>query len=509
MVILDSLTGAEALENLGLSEGAKALMPSLVELPLASASDVAGLLNGDVSGAYARLWELHGARLVECHPLGATKSKVNRWWVTEHGLDAVGFGGLAWQQPWTLSQVLDRLPAAEWFYHVAFNMKGLGELRNFQWFTGISWDAAARYDRGWVAFFWSGILQVEARLRAVLGQLAGDLRSHSVDGGAAWPALLVFVASDQWQQELVIQVTRLFGLEEMVQVWCVADGSVRGAQSGVGRGGWVFQEFEMRDMGGWSWPDRLADCLWSQGYGGGSNRLLSLVGEWPEMRSVFAGRALGGDGNSKHFLKVLRQLVDLRLVSRTGGRKARYRLTSRGYWVMASRDRVPNNVMLAGVKGPVGASARRLALHEDGVMQMVGSFSQGGLATGAGWRWWEGLEGGAIVPDAMVYVGDGPFGPGWHFVEYERYVRGTFRAERKLRGYLAGDRRERWPLLIVVWNEEVEAVFHELGRAAGLLMLTATMDRLRRFGPAGNSECWSMYGQRVYVGSWGGGASGV
>ena len=63
--------------------------------------------------------------------------------------------------------------------------------------------------------------------------------------------------------------------------------------------------------------------------------------------------------------------------------------------------------------------------------------------------------------------------------------------------------------LIVVWNEEVEAVFHELGRAAGLMMLTATMDRLRRFGPAGNSECWSMYGQRVYLGSWGGGASGV
>ena len=97
--MLDSLTGADALENLGLSEGAKALMPSLVELPLASASDVSGLLNGDVSGAYARLWELHGAGLVECHPLGATKSKVNRWWVTEHGLDAVGFGGLAWQQP--------------------------------------------------------------------------------------------------------------------------------------------------------------------------------------------------------------------------------------------------------------------------------------------------------------------------------------------------------------------------------------------------------------------------
>ena len=103
-------------------------------------------------------------------------------------------------------------------------------------------------------------------------------------------------------------------------------------------------------MGGWSWPDRLADSIWSQGYGGGSNRLLSLVGEWPEIRSKFAGRMLAGDGGSKHFLKVLRQLVDLRLVSRTGGQRGRYRLSSRGYWVMASRDRVPNNVMLAVVQ---------------------------------------------------------------------------------------------------------------------------------------------------------------
>ena len=503
MVTAGTLAGLEGLSGLGLSEGAKALMPSLVELPLCSASDVSGLVGGDVSGSYGLLWELHGSRLVDCQPLGATKSKVNRWWVTEYGLDVMGLGGLVWQQLWTLSQVLDRLPSAEWFYQVALGVKGLGEYKNFLWFTGISWDAAARYERGWVAFFWSGMLQVESRLRAVLGQLAGNLRDHSVDGGSAWPSLIVFVACDEWQQELVVQVTRLFGLEEMVQVWCVADGSVRGVGKGTGWGGWVFQDFEMREMGGWSWPDRLADSLWSQGYGGGSKRLLSLVGEWPELRSLYAGRLFAGDGGSKYFHKLLRQLLDLRLVVRTGGHRGRYRLSSRGYWVLASRDRVPNNVMLAGVKGPVGASARRLALHEDGVMDMVGRLNQGGLATCAGWRWWEGIEGGAIVPDAMVYVSDGPFGPGWHFLEYERYVRGVFRAERKLRGYLAGDRRERWPLLIVVWNEDVEKVFHGIGRSAGLLMLTATMERLRRYGPAGNAECWSMYGQKVYLGNWG------
>ena len=99
VVITGNVAGPEGLDGFGVSDGAKALMPSLVELPLASAADVAGLLNGDVSGAYARLWELHGCGLVDFHTLGATKGKANRWWVSEYGLEVLGLGGLAWQQP--------------------------------------------------------------------------------------------------------------------------------------------------------------------------------------------------------------------------------------------------------------------------------------------------------------------------------------------------------------------------------------------------------------------------
>ena len=45
--------------------------------------------------------------------------------------------------------------------------------------------------------------------------------------------------------------------------------------------------------------------------------MLNLVGEWPELRSLFVGRVFGGDGGSKHFHKVLRQLVNLKLVAST------------------------------------------------------------------------------------------------------------------------------------------------------------------------------------------------
>ena len=53
-----------------------------------------------------------------------------------------------------------------------------------------------RYERGWAAFFLSGLLQVEVLLREVLAELAEDLREYSVGPGAARPGLLVFVVAD-------------------------------------------------------------------------------------------------------------------------------------------------------------------------------------------------------------------------------------------------------------------------------------------------------------------------
>ncbi len=53
------------------------------------------------------------------------------------------------------------------------------------------------------------------------------------------------------------------------------------------------------------------------------------------------------------------------------------------------------------------------------------------------------------------------------------------------------------------------AIPHVVGEGVELEELVAVgngpglSDRLRRFGPAGNSDFWSMYGQRVYLGNWG------
>ena len=225
MVLLDSLVEQEALRRLPVSEHARSLLPAVVEFPLGNAADLALVSGRDHSNVYPRLWELHGAGLVGCESLGATRGRSIRWWVSQKGLDEAGLGGLAWQQPWALSQLLARLPCVEWLYQVAGSLTSMGGLQSFQWFTGVSWDAAVRYERGWAAFFWSGILQVEARLRGVLADLVEDLREYSVGPGPAWPGLLVFVVTDGWQRELVFRVARSFGVERMVQV-CVDDGSV-------------------------------------------------------------------------------------------------------------------------------------------------------------------------------------------------------------------------------------------------------------------------------------------
>ena len=183
MVLLDSLVEQEALRPLPVSEHARSLLPAVVEFALGNAADLSLVSGRDHSNVYPRLWELHGTGLVGCESPGATRDRSTRWWVTQKGLDEIRLGGLAWQQPWALSQLLTRLPPVEWFYQVAGSITSMGALQSFQWSTGVSWDAAVRYERGWAAFFWSGLLQVEVRLRHVFSDLSEDLREYSVGPG--------------------------------------------------------------------------------------------------------------------------------------------------------------------------------------------------------------------------------------------------------------------------------------------------------------------------------------
>ena len=133
-------------------------------------------------------------------------------------------------------------------------------------------------------------------------------------------------------------------------------------------------------------------------------------------------------------------------------------------------------------------------------MELVGEFAAAGVAGAAGWRCWEHMGGaGGIAPDGLVYVEHSPYGPGWHYLEYERSARGRSRAERKMQGYAAPLRMNDWPVLMVVWDRKAEIVFQKVGKKSGVRMLTSTVERITKHKVVGDPRCWSMYGKPVSI----------
>ena len=487
-------------EDLHLSKSTEQLLPVVAALPLASVVDYAAVVGKTASYFYPRLWELKDAGLVRPVSLGATKPKVARWWLTQEGINRLLVFSPHWHEEWALARLLERLPMVEWFYQAAAELPGLGELESFGWFNDVAWDAAARYREGWAAFFWSGMMQRESRVRETFTKLGVDLVRHSVLGGAPYPGYLCFVVGDAWQREIVFRVARQFGCTAVLRVWCVSDGTVAGAREPGRSTGWVHQLPVVKDMGGWGWEKRVADCYWSGPAAFGGTRLLDSIAEWPAMTSKFGKALFQESGSSRWVQRLFTGLHKAGLVAREemAHGSYRYSVCKKGFNFLALRDRVSNSRWPAGVRPlPVG---HRLQAHEGGVMNLMGQFAADGIPGAAGWRCWEHMGGsGGIAPDGLVYVEQSPYGPGWHYLEYERSARGWNRVERKLRGYSSSLRINDWPVLMVVWDRDAELVFQQVGAEAGVPMLTSTVERVGRCKVVGDSSCWSMYGKPVSV----------
>ena len=116
-------------------------------------------------------------------------------------------------------------------------------------------------------------------------------------------------------------------------------------------------------------------------------------------------------------------------------------------------------------------------------MELVGEFAAAGLVGAAGWRCWEHMGGsGGIVPDGLVYVETQSLrGRAGITLNTNGSARGRSRVERKMRGYASPQRINDWPVLMVVWDKEAEAVFQQVGEQAGVPMLTSTVDRIKKY----------------------------
>ena len=479
------------------------MLRALGMMPWCSVSDLARLCEVDRSLVHRRLYDLRDAGYAGLDHLGCTRPRSGRWRLLGAAFEHLKVPDCLWGSDWALARLLDKLPQVEWFYPAAAGFQEqLGPMVRFRWFRGVSWDAAALYERGWVAFFWSGLLQAESRLREIFRRLGGEFEACRLSGPTPFPGLMCFVAADAWQRELVLRVARDYGLEDRVQITCVADGTVSGCREASVSRGWVGQVVEGGGLGNWPLAARLEGSEWADVGGVRLNLVLEDVMEWPGMTRWFGERACGGSAKSGWLRRNLLRLLDGGYLRRYHeGGEYRYLVEGKGMNLLGRRDGVNVKRFLDSVRHNSPASGRGHEAHEDGVLRLMGKFYEAGLEGAAGWRSWEHLgRFGGIAPDAMVRLGHGPYGPGWHYVEYELRARGRTSAEKKLRGYLSSRRGDRWPLLLVVRNGGMEEVFQGLGKAGGLRMLTSTVERLQRGEVTGGGGCWSAYGRLAALG---------
>ena len=487
--------------DLPVSRGAVNLAWLLAELPLASAGDLAGIMGAGRPGLYRVLWELNEAGLADAVHLGWNSNRVARWYLTDDALGAMGRVGLTWHDEGLRCLLLDRFPSLEWFYRVVGEIGGLGRLQQFLWLDGLSIDAACRFDGGWVGLWWCGMLQTEKVIGDRLSSLVHDLRKLPSTAGDPWPGMMCFVVNDRWQKELVVRVCRKMGFEGSLALWCVSDGSRWGVTEAGASRNWIYQPVGEVLEGGWSWADRVAALPWSQRRGVALARVLDAVAQWP-----------GGDidlvrmmiGENRKFrtanwgLRILRNMGLVERIYDSGG--YRYFLSAKGIDRLRRRDRVQFSEYGGRALADSFAKAPERSLHEVGVLDLMARFMEAKNSVASGWRCSEhGASGGGVDPDAVVYLDRSPFGPGWHYVEYERSARGRHKVERKLVSYYSKRRRDNWPVLFVCWNQEAEGVFQDVAEEHGVRLLTSTIERVKEHGPVGNVHCWSYLGRPVAV----------
>ena len=492
----------ERAARLPVSEGARQLVPTLLQLPLASARDIAAVVHRRVDGLYRRLRELRDYGFVNAVKVGSSHGPVERWWVVEKGMRTMGFTQDTWHDDWGLCRLLERLPLVGPFYQAAGSVESMGQMEIFQWHTDLCFDASIKYERGWMTLFWSGLLEREKSIFARLQDMGTTLMKYGRGDPFTWPGLICFVVTDQWQRELVYRAAWKAGLLHSVATWCIADGSRDGNWDPVDSRGYVYQEVLARDLGGWPWDDRLASSIWAvQSDSSLIDGALNTVVEWPGAYPKTVGLATGVT-DVKRVQRVLSSLTKRKSVDRhTHGAGYRYVTNPKGFHDLARRDGVGNSGSALEKHLPPWLKTSGSQRHDDNVLSLVCRFMEAGLPVAAGWRSWEKPGGNrGIAPDGMVLLARGPYGPGWAYIEYERTARGRKGAIKKLLGYGSSFRQDNLPVLFVVRNDTTEENFHEQGLALNIRLITTTEDRLSQYGALGGYETWSMYGNPVALG---------
>lgn len=214
-------------------------------------------------------------------------------------------------------------------------------------------------------------------------------------------------------------------------------------------------------------------------------RVFMTIAEFPALRAQQVRSIVGG--SSAQVGRILEDFVGAGLVAVFGGR---HYLADLGMRRAATLSRVSP----AAIRRRHGAYLEQRyreheLLHNDGVNRLVVRFAREGVAAVGGWRGEVNVPDVTQVrPDLLVPVAAGPFGGGYHFLEYERNTV-LRRSEAKLGPYRRMAHIGRpLPVLFVCDAGETEEYFLAMG--GDLPLLTATLGRALAGPLTGADTVW-------------------
>ena len=477
------------------------------DMPLASVGDLAAVSGLSSTTISRRLRKLEDRGQVEGMSMGWTRRAAQRWRVTEAGLADLR-GSWGFNTKGGIVRLTERLAVVENCYLlVGLLARRHGRVLEFQWHRQRSaFDAVVRFEGGWGVLIWSGFYNTGTRLRKKMEALNDELREVAITRGGARPGVVCVLVRDAWQAELARRAAAACGLAGRCLFYSVNGGHAEGLWDLSSSAGWVAPRR--------IWYDGRVDR--ARGVMEGhpvhliplALRLLDWIEEWPGVNVRSLARMTGWSWQKVR--GSLNALEDKGLIQESGGT---WFLTEAGITLGCRRDgaalrwarrRFGMDKMISEQQG-----ARRR--HEHGLLRLMAGFGEAGCDIAVGHRAGDyGLaaESGdgrtAIVPDGVVYLTEGPYGRGWHYVEYELRCQSPSSVVKKLRPYRGVNRQDDYPAVFVCRNERAERLFWELGSDVAMVTSTAELARkgaLVGEGAAGRGSAWRKFGEGVVLGS--------
>ena len=214
-------------------------------------------------------------------------------------------------------------------------------------------------------------------------------------------------------------------------------------------------------------------------------RVFMTIAEFPAVRASHLRRIVGGA--SAEVRRILDDFVETGLVAEFDGR---YYLAGLGMRRAATLSRVSSAAIRRRHGAYLERGYREHELgHNDGLNRLVARFAQEGVAVAGGWRGDVNVPDVTQVrPDLLVPVVAGPYGGGYHFLEYERAAQ-IGRSDAKLGPYRRMAHIGRaLPMMVVCDAQATEENF--LALAGELPLLTTTLEQALAGPLTGADTVW-------------------